>query len=476
MQVRRGPATVTEIARCTHQVQPLAVKAGKAQRERLGSQETYSDPKRHLPSRKGVALRKRAIAAALSVLGVALIWSTGAQAALTELTVRIEGAQKTLFEGPIETDGHQVQAVSDPEPRPCDATNNGAHPEPGPTPTAASVDAMELIGEEFDGEWYPGFDDYFIQQWGPDREDGNTFAYWGILVDGMFTPVGGCQYLAEAGDEVLWLYDAFAGRQPLWLSAAGDLGFPAAATANVEVNEPLDLVVEAGEQPSPGPASGVTVAPVATAAGSGFQTVETGSSDAVTTDGDGEASIAFSTPGWHRIKAQEEVGFIRSNRLDVCVEPVGGGGCGALPDDAAVRVAPRYADPGEEGGGKEEPPSAGGGTNPPPPGPGPGIAPPSNAVGLRKLTLNRAKGTAALRVALPGAGRLLASGAKVVSQRLSTSAARVVTVTVKPKARAWAELRADGRLPVAVRLEFTPSGGEPGVRARALTLRLGASG
>ncbi len=33
-------------------------------------------------------------------------------------------------------------------------------------------------------------------------------AYWGILVNNVFTNVGGCQYELHAGDEVLWVYDA----------------------------------------------------------------------------------------------------------------------------------------------------------------------------------------------------------------------------------------------------------------------------
>jgi hypothetical protein len=403
-------------------------------------------------------LRKRAIAAALAVLGVALIWSTGAKAALTELTVRIEGAQKTLFEGPIVTAGHQVQASSDPEPRPCDATNNGAHPTPGPTPTAASADAMELIGEGFDGQWYPGFDDYFLKQWGPDREAGS--AYWGILVDGVLTPVGGCQFLAAAGDEVFWAYDAFTGRKRLWLSVTGDLGFPAQPSASVEVGEPLALTVEAGDQPSPTAAAGVTVAPVATTAGSGYQTVEVGSPAAVTTDAGGHASLTFSTPGWHRIKAQKEAGFNRSNRLDVCVEPAGGGSCGPLPTDAAVRVPPRYLPPAPNPDGDGPPPLQA------------TVEQPANAVFPRRPTLNRARGTARLKVAIPGAGRLIASGAKIATQRLDATAAQVLTVLVKPKGKAWTELREAGRLAVSVRLRFTPVGGEPSVKTRALTLKL----
>ncbi len=417
-------------------------------------------------------MRKRAIVAALSVLGVALIWSAGAQAALTELTVRIEGKQRTLFEGPIETDGHQIQSFSDDEQRTCDATNNGAHPNPGPTPTAASADAMELIGQDFDGDWYPGFDDYFIERWGPDDQDDETYAYWGILVNGVFTPVGGCQYLAEEGDEVFWAYDAFNGRQMLWLAAADDAGFPAAPVANVEVNEPLELTVQAGDQPSPSAVSGVTVAPVATAAVTGFQTVATGNSGAVTTDGDGHASITFTTPGWQRIKAQKEVGFIRSNRLDVCVEPVGGGGCGPLPDDAAVRVAPRYAEepPTEAGGGKKDPPPPGGNT--PPLATGEDTAPPG-PVAMRKATLNRDNGTATLAVALPVAGRLAVSGPKVVNRKLNATGAKVVRVLIKPNAAGLTELEEQGKLRVSLRVEFTPVGAQTSTKTRGLTLRLG---
>jgi hypothetical protein len=422
-------------------------------------------------------LRKRTIAAALVALGVALTWSTGAEAALTELTVRIEGAQKTLFEGPIETEGHQIQGLLDTEPRQCDATNNGAHPEPGPTPTTASVDAMELIGEDFDGDWYPGYDDYFIERWGPDAEDAASAAYWGILVNGMFTPVGGCQFLAEAGDEVLWVYDAFTGRQMLWLAAADDPAGPSegpSPTATVEVGEPLELRVESGERPNLSPASGISIAPIATDSASGYQTVETSSAAAVSTDLDGHASVTFSSPGWHRIKAQEETGFARSNRLDVCVEPVGGGGCGALPADAAVRVPPRYSEPPEEGGGgSDDPPPSGGGAGaalPPPP--GAGDAKPASPVSLRKPTLNRTTGTATLKIAVPSAGRLALSGAEIVRQKLTATSAGIARVAIKPNARARAKLLDKGKLRVLVRVKFTPVAGDPSVKDSGVTLKL----
>ena len=56
----------------------------------------------------------------------------------------------------------------------------------------------------------------------------------------------------------------------------------------------------------------------------------------------GEASVSFDEPGWHRIKATVdrpagEETVIRSNRLDVCVPEPPASDCGALPADDQVR-------------------------------------------------------------------------------------------------------------------------------------------
>ena len=51
--------------------------------------------------------------------------------------------------------------------------------------------AMELVGQTFDAEWYgEEFDDYFITRWGPDVENTAAGIYWGVLSNGVFTPVG----------------------------------------------------------------------------------------------------------------------------------------------------------------------------------------------------------------------------------------------------------------------------------------------
>ena len=187
----------------------------------------------------------------LATLGVAspililLAQAAPVQAAPTLLNVRIEGQSETLFEGPILTEGHEVEASSDTQERPCDGTNNGAHRTPGPTPTAASVDAIGLIGETFDGKWYPGYDDYFITRWGPDEQSATEGAYWGILVNNVFTSVGGCQYELGAGNEVLWVYNAFSDRPFLALFpvAAGYTSGARPLTATAELGKPFEVEV-----------------------------------------------------------------------------------------------------------------------------------------------------------------------------------------------------------------------------------------
>ncbi len=301
-------------------------------------------------------MHTRALRATLVALAVAVLTPTAlAGAAPTELTVRIEGETRTLFEGPIFTDGHDVRAVSDTQARHCDATNNGAHPEPHATPTAASVDAMAILGEGFDGDWYPGFDDYFITRWGPDGQFEGAFAYWGILVDGRFTSVGGCQYANEPGDEVLWVYDAFNSKPFLRLAAAGDLSpapEPPLPTAFVDQGQPLALRVQShtgamdGNPDSIQLVEDADVAPVDTDPVKGYQDVNVADPATVQTAADGSASITFDTPGWHRIKA-DKTGYVRSNRLDVCVRATGETGCGPLPTDARVRsvTVPDPVDP-----------------------------------------------------------------------------------------------------------------------------------
>ena len=297
-----------------------------------------------------------------------------APAAPTKVNVRIEGRSETLFEGPILTEGHNVKASSDKSApaagRRCNGLNNNQNPTAGPTPTAASADAMSILGESFDGRWYAEpFEDYFITRWGPDAQDEGNGAFWGLLVNNVFTDVGGCQYEIDGGDEVLWVYDAFKDRPRLALYPAGYSAAARPLTATAALNVPFEIEVDAWQGYSEGdppaapqrsgsqPFEGAAVAPTAIGPG-GFETVDTGSSETVKTGPDGRAKVSFDEPGWHRIKATVTgaggvESAVRSNRLDVCVPEPPASDCGPPPDDDEARFPPPV-EPEEE---PEEPQS-----------------------------------------------------------------------------------------------------------------------
>lgn len=276
----------------------------------------------------------RAARATLAVATTALLLGAipaGAEPA--DVHVRIEGVTQTLFDRVVRTDGHDVRATSDSQARRCDGTNNGRNPRPGPTATAAAVDALATLGQGFDGQWYPGFDDYFIRQWGPEREDNDKLWWWGILVNRVFTPVGGCQFRVRGGDEVLWVNDAFSNRPFLWLSAAS-------ARPTVLVGTPLTVTVGATNASTENadrttePYAGALVGAV-TANG---QPAGAGVADGGVSGADGSAVVVFRQPGWQRVKARGPAGApgaapaaIASNSIDVCVEATAGAGCDGTP-------------------------------------------------------------------------------------------------------------------------------------------------
>lgn len=69
---------------------------------------------------------------------------------LTLVHLRIEGRDKTIFERPIFTKGHNVTTVSGGTHH-CDGTNLGANVQPGPTCTSALDDAARHEHFSWDG-------------------------------------------------------------------------------------------------------------------------------------------------------------------------------------------------------------------------------------------------------------------------------------------------------------------------------------
>lgn len=338
----------------------------------------------------------RITAALTALLFLAILVPGTAGAAPTDVTVRIEGKTGTIFDRVVETDGGLIRSASDTVDRTCDGTNLDANPTPGPTPTAASVDAMKIIGQDFDAQWYDLYDDYFLTRWGTDTEDNGNGWWWGILVNEEFTPVGGCQFRIQEGDEVLWVFDAFSGRPMLTLEG------PTTAV----VGEPITVNVGNFEAQA---YEGAEVIGLNAA----VQPLAAGIVTSTSSDANGDSTVTFSEPGWKRLKAVD-IGdgaipvAVPSRAIDVCVERTAGSGCtGEAPSQIPANVgqAPAVEVPEPEPNCETDPSLC------PPPTceTDPSLCPPDPEAGLRigQVTKPRgiragSKGTLSVKVNNPG--------------------------------------------------------------------------
>ncbi|KAF8172977.1 hypothetical protein K438DRAFT_1728644 [Mycena galopus ATCC 62051] len=203
----------------------------------------------------------------------------------TPVNLRIEGANRTIFEGTIVTMGHNVTTVSGGTHH-CDGTNNNTNPFPGPTCTSALDDASRARRFQWDGTFSTEFDDFFITSIGKSTETATQF--WGLLLNFRFTPVGGCQQEVNVGDHILWAFDAFNAQHFLKLSG------PSQAKHGVAT----EFIVTDGMTGKP--VEGATV-------------------DRETSDIRGVVRIRFENKGVESLKATKN-GSIRSNRVGVDVD------------------------------------------------------------------------------------------------------------------------------------------------------------
>jgi hypothetical protein len=220
-------------------------------------------------------------------LALALMLPAAVSAAPTAVDVRIEGKASTIFFGPVTTDGKTVTTAAGGT-HVCDGTNNGASPVPAPTATSALDDAAIKGGFTWDGAWSDSSSDYFISRVADEPQ--TTLEFWGAFVNGIATKTGGCQALVKAGDEVLWVFDAF--RKP-----AGALRLTAPAAIQV------------------GQAAVVNVTNLETGAPVGGATV-----GSAATGPDGTAALMFADPGVYVLKA-DRPDAIRSREARICVDP-----------------------------------------------------------------------------------------------------------------------------------------------------------
>jgi hypothetical protein len=219
----------------------------------------------------------------LAVLGTALACAPAAHAA-PKVTVRVEGAKKTIFEGSVRTSVHLVTG-DDSGPHECDGTNGGANTTPGPTVTGALDDAASKANFVWQGDWSDDFDDFLVNRIGPDAATSSKF--WGNAVNGKPLNVGGCQFEVKSGDEVLWAYDLFSKKHILRLRG----------THKTRVGRSYKLKVTDGKNAKP----------VASARVAGKKT-----------SAKGIVRLRFKSPGIKRLKARR-ADSVRSNQLRVKV-------------------------------------------------------------------------------------------------------------------------------------------------------------
>jgi ABC-type phosphate transport system substrate-binding protein len=126
--------------------------------------------------------------------------------------------------------------------------------------------------------------------------------------------------------------------------------------------------------------------------------------------------------------------------------------------------------PGGNPGGGTTPGGGGGG----------GTTKPSNRFSVPRTTISSKKGTATLSVKLPGAGKFDVLGtAKNKGKKvnvghviLTVGKAGTYSVTLKPSGAAKALLTENGKLKVALKLTFTPTGGDANTSNSTVTLKL----
>ncbi|MCJ1358008.1 MAG: hypothetical protein MMC33_008006 [Icmadophila ericetorum] len=232
--------------------------------------------------RKALCISSLAVAAYASAVPRELIPRTPL---LQLVNLRIEGSTETFYEAPIISGPHNVTTASGGT-HPCNGLNLNANPTPGNTPTDALDAASKLAGFTFDGTFDTEFDDFFITRIATDTETATEF--WGLLVNFQFTPVGGCQFETNTGDEVLWAFNAFNLEHFLKVT-------------------PGDGVVKRGGSIT------VTVTD-----GSTGEVIEGAVIDGVTTNASGEATLTFPHVGIFSYKATLP-GSLRSNALRVVV-------------------------------------------------------------------------------------------------------------------------------------------------------------
>ena len=129
------------------------------------------------------------------VLATLILALTVTPAYATTVTLRVEGKDTTIFEGPVVTGPKTIEEDGS---HACDGTresNGGETDQPRGTATTALDDGARVNGFSWDGTFseFGSFRDYFVTRIGGDTQKTDLNEFWGFARNYELPPVGGCQ-------------------------------------------------------------------------------------------------------------------------------------------------------------------------------------------------------------------------------------------------------------------------------------------
>jgi hypothetical protein len=228
--------------------------------------------------------------------------------------LRIEGPNRTVFEGPVTTDVRAFRFSGDSTAHRCDGTAANQGPSAAPVATRGAViaEASERAPFSLHGDWYDSLGSpSFTEVGGEDvGYDAATSRYLVEFDNAQVASRGSCGDPVAPGDHVLFAYTD--GSEPLLLLTGPSSARPG-ATATVKVTD--------------------------AAKGSPVAGAQVGGS---ITGADGTAVVGpFADRGDQDLKASRPH-TVRSNRLRICVSDGRDGFCGsATPGSTPAPPAPR---------------------------------------------------------------------------------------------------------------------------------------
>lgn len=244
------------------------------------------------------------------VLAAGLMCPAAAPAAPVSLTLRVEGANSTLFEGPVTTDARLVDGQDASGQHTCDGTNNQTFATPGPTVGTAMADEVDRRALSWRASWSSTYQEFFLDSIDGEAPDFSTSStFWSLYENGTSAATGMCEVRPEAGGEILWAVTT--GSEPI-LHLSGP--------TTLAVAQPATFSVSDQSAAPPAPVSGATIAGTPTSAA-------------------GQASVTFAAAGVYAVKATR-AGAVRSNALVICVHNGNDGTCGTVAPNGTSTPAP----------------------------------------------------------------------------------------------------------------------------------------